>query len=273
MARKYARKPRARRSKPVAGKKGVRSAIRKQSTKVFNSRVKRAVKTMIETKQITVRGTTNIVPYTGSNASSCDSTNIISFDPIINQGTGDGSRIGNNVNFTSCKFRFLLTLKPVTSAGNACPQVVRLIFMYDRENQQYAPEPYQSSNFIDLNNSVANFSGNLTDTFYRYNTDRYRILGVKTYKVGYANNGQNTDLNTIQSQLFTNNDSKMFIRGSVDCGDWWIKRHKFQDNVGSSKERKLYCLVLTVRQDGITNISTTPVVGMYWEQTYKFTDA
>lgn len=270
MPRKYVRKPRARRPKPLAGKKGVRSAIRKQSTKVFNSRVKQAVKQLMEVKQSGIRGTIQIVNFNGTNAVNCDAINQIAFDPIINQGTGERDRIGNCIDVVSCKMRYMITVNS-TDFATTVPTWIRLIWYYDRADTNNLPTPYQNANFIDNGNSSSGFAGDLTDIFYRYNTDRYRILGVRDHKLGFASSTGTSP--QPQFQYFANNDSKMIVRGTVDCTKWIIKRQKFNDNLGTAEGRKLYCLILCMAQSGAIWASISPTNRMRYEVNYKYTDA
>lgn len=271
MAGKYrSRKPRARRA--PRRKTGVKTAIRKQKTKVFNARVKKAVSTMIETKAITVRSNNSIVAFTGANWAACDSANVIQFDPVINQGTGLNQRSGNIITMKSCYMRYMITLNAASGIYPSIPQLVKVVFFYDRADVNSVPTPFNSQNFIDNNNASQGFAGNLTDVFYRYNEDRYRILGSRTHKLGFASaTGLNSD-NT--QQFYANNDSHMFIIGKVDCSDWVIKKQKFNDNLGTAETRKLYCLVYTTPQNGATWPSGTPSPCVFrYEIDYKYTDA
>lgn len=266
------RKPRARRSKPAAARKGFATAVRKQKTKVFNARVKKVVNTMIETKTLTVRANAPIVPYTGANAAACDSANVIPFDPVINQGTGESNRISNLITMKSCYLRYMITLNATSGIYPAVPQLIKVVFFYDRADVNSTPTPYVNANFIDNNNASQGFSGTLGDAFYRYNEDRYRILGSRTHKLGYASaTGTNPDASR---QYFTNNDSHLFIMGKVDCSDWIIKKQKFNDNLGTAETRKLYMLLITMSQNGEVWPAGTPNPCVFrYEMDYKFTDA
>lgn len=275
MARKrqYRRKPGVRRV--PRRKTGAKIAVRKQSTKVFNARVKKAMTSLLEVKSSGIRGAFDVVPYNTANFVTVDANNIIAFDPIINQSTGESGRVGNVINMVSCKMRYLISLNPSIGGASTIPTIVRLIFFYDREDVNSLPTPYTNANFIDAGNSSQGFSGTLTDTFYRYNTDRYRIFAVREHKMGYSTNQVNAAAgsNTALSQYFSNNDSKMFVRGNVDCSKWIIKRQKFNDNLGTSMSRKLYCLVMSVSQSGLVLLSSSPQNYFRYEIDFKYTDA
>lgn len=166
----------------------------------------------------------------------------------------------------------MITLNGASGIYGTVPQLVKLVWFYDRADVNSVPTPFNSQNFIDNNNASQGFAGNLTDAFYRYNEDRYRILGSRTHKLGFASNG-GTNGDAAQ-QFYTNNDSHMFIIGKVDCSDWVIKKQKFNDNLGTAETRKLYCLVYTMPQNGATWPASTPSPCVFrYEIDYKYTDA
>lgn len=275
MARRIRRrvKPAVRRA--PRRKTGARVAVSNYKKKVFNYSVKKAMKSLLEVKNSGIRGGFDILPFNGGNMAAVDSTNIIAFDPIINQGTGESGRVGNVITMVSCKMRYLITLNPSIGGASTIPTIVRMIWFYDREDTNNLPSPYSNANFIDAGNTSQQFSGSLTDLFYRYNTDRYRIFGVRDHKLGFANNEVNAAAGSqvALSQYFQNNDSKMFFKGSIDCSKWIIKRQKFNDNLGLSMTRKLYCLVLVVSQTGIGLLASAPQNKINYEIDFKYTDA
>lgn len=264
-------KGRTRRPKQVT-KKGVKSAVRKYTNKVFNNRVKNAMASLMEVKEVQSRGNVAIVAFNGANAATADSTNIIAFDPVINQSAFENGRVGNVITMKNVMMRFMIVLNPASGIYGSVPQCVRLVWFYDRADVNSIPTPYTNANFIDNGASSTGMTGSLTDTFYRYNADRYRILGSRTYKLGFASaTGLNAD-NT--HQYYSNNDSKMFIKGTVNCTKWIIKKQKFNDNLGLAETRKLYCLVITVPQNGAVWPASQPSpCDFIYEIDFKYTDA
>lgn len=263
----------SRRPKRVT-KKGVKAAVRKYKDKVFNNRVKNAMDGLMEVKNSGIRGDLDVVPFTGANWVTIDANNVIGLnDFVINQGTGESGRVGNVIAVKSCRMRYLLHLLPQAQAGTSVPSFVRLIFFYDKADPNSLPTPYTNANFIDNGNSSQNFTGDVTDLFYRYNTDRYRIFGVRTHKIGWSVNSQNTNTTTIQSQFYSNNDSKLTATASVDLTKWTIKKQRFNDNLGTSYSRGLYCIVQSIYQDGRVAPTATPLVKMVYEIDLRYTDA
>lgn len=278
-----AKKPITRKRSSVRTGRSKRSFMKKEmakaNTKSFNAKVHKAVLAMSdikpEVKQSQLRGSFDVIPYAYSNAFQCDNNNIIVFDPIISQGTADNARIGNSITFTKCKMRYLINCNPSINGASTIPTMVRLIFFYDREDPNSIPTVYANNNFINLGSVSTGLTGSLTDLFYRYNTDRYRILGTRTHKLGFADNTVNAGPGSqvSLSQYYKNNDSPMYVQSSIDCTDMIIKHQKFNDSLGLSMARKLYCLVMSVSQSGIGLLPTAPQNKFYYEIDFRYTDA
>ena len=149
-------------------KTGVRSAVNKYKTKVFNNRVKNAMRGMMEVKEAYEQGNVTMTPFDGTNPVACDATNVFDYDPVINQGQGVANRIGNVITIKSCITRYIITCRPSTinppnnQAGALYPTVVKLIWFYDRQDSNNFPTPYQNVNFLQLGNSSQGFQGDLS---------------------------------------------------------------------------------------------------------------
>ena len=83
--------------------------------------------------------------------------------------------------------------------------MVRMVIMYDRTNPTQEPQP--GINMFQQAGANTGFFNDLTDLWRPYNTDRYRILTTRTFKLGYAsNNGTGAQPGF---QNLANNDFKM----------------------------------------------------------------
>lgn len=262
-------------------KTGISSAVGKYKTKVFNNRVKNAMRGLMEVKETYEQGNINILPYDTANRVACDSTNVFDYQMALNQGTGQSNRIANIVTMKSCITRYIITCAPSTLnpdtqvPGSLYPTVVKLIWFYDREDPTNFPTPYQNNNFLQLGNSSQGFQGDLSDVLYRYNTDRYRIVATRTHKMGYSsyNGVTGTGTGATAYGLGNNNDSKMFVKGSINLTKYILKKQKYNDNLATAMGRKLYCVVLSVAQGGFVLASTQVQNRLEYETIYKFTDA
>jgi hypothetical protein len=256
-------------------KAGVRSAVGKYKTKVFNNRVKNAVRGMMEVKETYEQGNIVMLPYDTTNGIACDATNVFDYNPVINQGMGVSNRTGNRIDMKSCITRYIITCRPSVNNGTLWPTVVKLIWFYDRFDANNFPTPYQNTDFLQLGNSSQQFQGDLSDILYRYNTDRYRILATRTHKMGYADySGVLGSGPTQQAYGFQrNNDSKMFVKSSINLTKYILKKQRFNDNLGTSMDRKLYCLILMIAQNGVVMSANQTQNTVEYETIYKYTDA
>jgi len=259
-------------ARPRVTKKGVKRAISEYKGKVFDMAVKRAMAGQMELKQLVEQAQFSPLPFDGAtNQATIDLTNGIPFDPNITHGTGPSGRIGNRIMMKSVKFSYSFCPNPQNVSGVAIPTIVRMVFYYDRQDPLSLPTPYTNANFFDLNNASQQFTGTYTDMVRTFNTDRYRICKVRTLKVGFANNQGSSGSGT--NQYFANNDFKLNHRGTIDLTKYIIKNQKFNDNLGFSQNRKLYCLVyITITNSAVFGASNLPV-NMTHQTVYKWTDA
>lgn len=258
--------------RPRVTKRGIKKAVSAYKTKIFDMSVKRAMAGQMELKQLIEQGAISPLPFDGAtNQTNIDLTNGIPFDPLITHGTGPSGRIGNRIMMKSVKFSYSFCPNAYGTSGVAIPSLVRMVFYYDRQDPLSLPTPYTNANFFDINNSSQQFTGTFTDMVRRFNTDRYRICKVKTLKIGFANN-QGTG-GSATNQYFANNDFKLNHRGTIDLTKYIIKNQKFNDNLGYSQNRKLYCLVYVTPPNSATFLATNLPVSMTHQTIYKWTDA
>lgn len=270
--RKYAR---GKRTRAKVTKRGIRNAVAQYKGRVFAKAVKQVIAKEMEVKHVLEQSTLFLRPNSPAdpsyNKAIVDSANIIRLDQDVAQGTNVSSRIGNKINVTKLLFKYGLWLNSSVGGGVPYPINVRMVFFYDREYPTEMPSPTFNSNFFDNNGSSQGFEGNYIDMIKRINTDRYRVLKVKTFKLGFANN-QGTG-SSGQNQYFSNNDYKMNYRGTLDLTKHIVKRQKFNDNLSISQNRKLYMLAyMTTTNAGIMPFSVQPC-NLTFQTEMFYTDA
>lgn len=260
--RRYSRPNKGR--KPRVTKRGVRKAINQYKSKVFAAAVKQVLKRHIEDKHVMEQASlmlrTNSPVDPSYNPINVDNANIIRIDQDVALGTNVSSRIGNKINVTKVLFKYGLIINSLAAGGVTNPTNVRMVFFYDREYPTEMPTPTFNGNFFDNNGGSQAFSGDYTDMIKGFNTDRYRILKVKTFKLGNSYSTGTTGNNL----FWSNNDYKMNYRGTLDLTKHVIKRQKFNDNLSISQNRKLYMLAyLTTPNISVMTAASTPVVLTY----------
>lgn len=204
-----------------------------------------------ENKAREYSATRTIYPYAGA-----QDTNVFPVSPFasyldIQQGTGDGARIGNKIKIKSGSITFSLWPYNYNSSTNAVPipQNVMFYLFYDRLNDTTVPTPSANGDFYQNNGSTATFAGNLTDLTRWVNLDRYRVVYRRLFKLGFAiNQASGADANNAQ---WSNNDYKLNVLNfRVNTTKWLIENVKFNDNSSNPTTRGLFGMFITVPCNG-----------------------
>jgi len=195
---------------------------------------------------------------------------------VVGQGTGQGSRIGNEILTQRVLFKGTVVPNPydVTVNPNPRPVQLRMIIYYDRTIPTSAPSVTGNDMFQD-GGSSSGFQNDLVDLWRPYNTDRYRILMQRTWKIGFAGYGGTAlvPANAQAQQYYENNDFKLNINFSIDVTKYYPKIVKFNDTTNTPTSRGLFALFYYSAADGTQLPSTNVSLGMQYMIDYKFKDA
>jgi len=223
------RRPLRRRKAPVAIKKLVRREIARnvenKDTSKFNL-------------SVPIRSVAH-----GSFASQVFQLNPSAAAMNINQGTGQGGRVGNVIKLKKLTLKGTIVPQPYSAGSNPTPQPVqvKVWIFYDKLATPHALlNPYAAGDFFQYGGSVANFQNDLADTWLPVNEDRYKVFATRTMKVGVANsNGTGA---SADSQFWTNNDFKLNSNFSFNLLPYAIKTQKYNDNTADPSCRGLYVM-------------------------------
>lgn len=236
-------------------------STKKRAKKQLNPVEKKEVRNMISRRIEDKIRIWSISRQLSSTSNAPDTNNIMALSPYasqlqIDQGTGQGSRVANRIKITKSIFKFMLTPQQYSASANPAPrpQIVRMVLFYDRLNTTVTPTPFANNDFFDNNNSVGGFAGNTTDLVRMFNTDRYRILKVKTFKLGFANYG-GTNANA-DAQTFANNDYKLNIIRKYDITKHLVKNVLYVDTNSNPSSRGLWVMFYTMPANTSTFGST-----------------
>lgn len=261
------RRTKRRKSPSSASAKYKRSLVTKKRRTVA---LRRALR--IESKKGQSEFNMSLLGFDGAtNQATIDDNNQEILDPVINQGTGQRDRIGNKVTLTSCWLKYALFLNGSGQGGVPYPVLVRFVFYYQKDDPTSLPQPYQNADLFQLGNSDQGFYGSISDHLMQFNTDKYRILKVKSFKLGFANN-QGTG-GSAASQYFANNDYKMTYVGHINLLPMLLKDKVFNDNMGVSMGRKLYFLAYVTYANSSSMVSTVRPCSLMCQLRWSFTDA
>lgn len=161
----------------------------------------------------------------------------------VNQGTGQGARIGNNITIKKLRFKGTIVPQVYSASVNPNPQPVqiKMFLFYDK---LAAPNdvinPQSSNDFFQFGSTTTGFHNDLIDMWAPVNTDKYRVLTTRSFKCGIASN--NGTGYVADAQAYNNNDFKLNCNFSIDLTPYVIKHVKYNDNSSDPSTRSLYCM-------------------------------
>ena len=245
-----------------------KTAFKKAVKKVLASQIENKTAQLLLTGQNLV--SSNNLGFATQNIFDCG----ISASAIqIYQGVGQGQRIGNRIQVTSLVLKGTITPLPY-SLNNTVPKPtqVKMWIFYDRYNPTTQPDPY--NDFFQNGNSNNNFQNDLIDMWMPVNTDRYRVLATKQFKLGYASYGQAAD--TVYPSVIginNNNDFKLNCNYKFNLTKHIPKRVTFRDNNGDPTSRGIYCMIALAAADGSQFVATTTAANHQYMVSCTYRDA
>lgn len=209
-----------------------------------------------------------------------NTTNIIPLGPdpaslVINQGTGQGQRIGNQIKTKKLTIKGTIVPRQYDGTFNApmLPYQVKVWIFYDRTDPTAVPAPL--TNFFQNGNTTKGFQNDLVDLWSPVNTDRYRVLATKDFKLGFAGytgTGNGTGV-TIANQYFSNNDFKLNCNFNFDLTKHYPQMVKFDDGSTTPTTRGLFMMWTMAYANGGNMILGQTPVDLSYVQDYHFEDA
>jgi len=192
---------------------------------------------------------------------------------VVNQGIGQGQRVGNRIKTKRLMFKGTLVPQPFITTLNVAPQPVQLkiYIFYDKSIPTQVPNPVAANDFFQNGNTAATFQNDLVDLWRPINTDRYRILATKTFKLGNSEyNGTGT---SAAYHSFTNNDFKYNANFSFNLTKHYPRNVKFNDATAVPITRGLFCMIQYVAASGAALTNSQYLVGIQYMLTYDYEDA
>jgi len=194
---------------------------------------------------------------------------------LIPQGTGAGNRDGNRIRTVSHTFKGTLTNNPFNATSNPDPNplCVKMWIFYDKTDPTAVPNPIGNPFFQD-GNTVAGFANDLVDHWRPVNTDRYRVLSTRTFKLGfaeYAGSATNT-ANQNAQQAFANNEFKLNCPFSINLTKLQLKVIRFNDGNNEPMTRRMFCMFQPVSAQGTQMGAAVNPCGVQFMEDYKYKD-
>jgi len=208
-----------------------------------------------------------------------DTTNIYRLGPAattmpIVQGVGQGNRIGNKVHTKKLVVAGSLVPNAYHATTNPIPQPmdVTVWIFYDKSAPCINPAPAFNGDWYQNGNGTTTFGGDTLDMISPVNTDRYRVLTKRNFKLGFADfAGTGTQP---ANQSFANNDYKMTCNFKFDITKYYPKVVRWNDNFSATPTtRGLWMMVTPAWGAGTTIPNGVKPLGMQFMQNYMYQDA
>lgn len=205
--------------------------------------------------------------------------NIIELGPgssmVISQGSGQGQRQGNQITTVSHTFKGNLVAFPwnTTTNPNPRPLNVKMWIFYDKTDPVALPQPVTLP-FFQEGSGVVGFANDLVDMWRPINTDRYRVLTSKTFKLGFSQNAgtATSTSNQGQFQAYSNNDYKMNCAFSFNLTKHQVKKIRYNDANNEPTTRRMFCMVQPVDATGGTLDQTWIPCGISYMEDFRYKD-
>uniref|UniRef100_UPI004047FA97 hypothetical protein n=1 Tax=Polynucleobacter sp. TaxID=2029855 RepID=UPI004047FA97 len=178
----------------------------------------------------------------------------------ISQGNSAQQRVGNKIMLTKVALRGMITPRTyqttntTESPSNNAPEpfLFKIWIGYQKDTAYNEVSASLPGFFQEGSASVAP-SGTLMDVFRKINTDKYRVVATRTFKVGPQSivTTQNGTV-TANNQNYANNDFKFCQQFSIDVTKYCVKVLKYNDTNNQPNTRGLYWWVEALDPTGVS---------------------
>lgn len=177
----------------------------------------------------------------------------------INQGTGQGDRVGNKIKIMKSilKLVFLPLQWHSTTNPNPIPMNMNVFIFKTKPGSTNLTDvgTIITNDFFQVGNASAGFANNLTDLNGMINKDKIILHYHKVFKLGYALANGTGPL--VGQQYFANNDYKYNQIVNIDITKMLIKNVSFEDTVATATTSPTFLLVQPVWADNQSIPATT----------------
>lgn len=259
-------------------RRGKKSSTKKRTTRrvspTIKSYVNKAINRNVENKiEETLSANNTIASYSVNPSLFC-----ISCIPYagINQGLGQGDRIGNTIRTKYCRFSYVLRPSVYDAVVNPTvkPLEVLVFFGVVKNSKPLQPVSSDFAKLFQAGDSTHAPYSNLLDTIAEINKDWFQVYKSFRHKIGYsgAYSPSAQAVNASTQQYYLNNDFKYNIIKKVNLTKHCPKTLKFNDATQQPTNGGLWMWAMCVNADGTTSTSTTPCF-MDYKVTYHYEDA
>ena len=205
--------------------------------------VKKAIHNQIENKLV--------IQY-ASNQTLTGSGFIIPLVPLISQGTGASSRVGNVVTLLSANIDIIVNTVPYNSTTNPYGGPVHFRwFLISQRNTNGSV--FSLTNFFQINNSSVTLQGNQLDQLLSINNDDYNCHRQGKFRLGCSSSSTAFPVATGVYEA-----SKVSINKRLYFNKYMNKKIKFDDTVVTPQNTNLWLVIIPSYANGSSVSGYTP---------------
>lgn len=243
--------------------------------------VQKAIHSNLENKQYTTEIAKTMSNF--SNGTNFQSGNIFQLTPssgtnalyTIVQGTGEASRIGNQIRTRKVMIRFCMypQVYNITSNPTPKPQDV-VMYIFSIKKSVLGSTVLDAYNVLNTtfysNGSTSNgMLGTLYDLVSVPNNETVNVYYTRKFKLSASN----AQLQTGASGAFSNNDYKYNIQYKLNITKYFPKRITFNDTDNNSTSNQLFCVFAPLNADGTGTASTVFPASIFFGLDFYFEDS
>lgn len=267
----YKRKPLI---KPLIKRLLKKRVNRQAGRKNFASRVKKAISTMVEKKIVRFNGDTIFGSY---NTTNWASNALILLTPSsgvnvnIAQGVSQAARIGNKITVNRYVFDGILNPSQQQSIVNPFPKPQDVMIVIFQSKVDPTALLASLPNFLQSGSSSIAPTGSQFDSLVPINTDVYRVMYKRMFKLGTADFA--VAGTTAAAQYYANNDYKYCQRFRIDCTKYLPKHIKYNDGAGVPSCNNTWLGIFPMPANGSTpGTAENATLGFRYNWTMTYTD-
>lgn len=191
----------------------------------------------------------------------------------INQGTGQGDRIGNKIRTKKLVMKFIFNPTSYNATTNTNPKPVdlRVFWLYNKDDSETLPSQLDFTKFFQLGDTSSAPQSFLADMMLEVNKDLFHVYAERRYKLGYQN--ASAAGTVTGSEYFANNDYSYNVIDEIDLTPYTAKTFTFSDSNSQPNTRGLFCVILAAAADGSVLANTQVPAYLFYTLQYQYTDA
>lgn len=250
---------------------------RRSVTPAVKKYVKRTIHSLAENKVVNWTYNGDLLPYNAP-ASSWLGFNLFPLYPnsttlTINQGTGEGQRVGNSISVRKAYLKFVVYPSEYNVSTNPTPipQDIRMMIGFVKQNPVEGPTFTDFSELFQQGNTSAPPANSLFDMIQQVNKDSFTVLYDKIIKVGTSSVNGTGGLAAYQ--YMNNNDYRFNVVRKINITKYLTKKYGFNDTNNNPKSgRALFVWFLPCNAVGGTNVSTYKQSRIYIDVDISYED-